>query len=232
MTIATLGAVAIGELAEAVAVMLFYSVGEYFQDRAVNRSRRSIAALLAIRPDYANIRQGDQIRPVPPEAVSVGEEIVVKPGERVPLDGVILTGASFVDTSALTGERYLALKATRYHIGRYGQRRGCAYGKSSQALQSVGCGSYFAIGGRSRDQKSTGRAIYYHLCPLLHSGGSRRCGSGGDTPAAIRTGSRVFHLVLPSLGIAGYLLPLCPGNFDSARLFWRYWQCLAPRNFN
>lgn len=104
MTIATLGAVAIGELAEAVAVMLFYSVGEYFQDRAVNRSRRSIAALLAIRPDYANIRQGDQIRPVPPEAVSVGEEIVVKPGERVPLDGVILTGASFVDTSALTGE--------------------------------------------------------------------------------------------------------------------------------
>lgn len=104
MTIATLGAVAIGELAEAVAVMLFYSVGEYFQDRAVNRSRRSIAALLAIRPDYANIKQGDQIRPVPPEAVSVGEEIVVKPGERVPLDGVILTGASFVDTSALTGE--------------------------------------------------------------------------------------------------------------------------------
>ncbi|NLG86893.1 MAG: cadmium-translocating P-type ATPase [Firmicutes bacterium] len=104
MAIATLGAVAIGELSEAVAVMLFYSVGEYFQDRAVNRSRRSIAALLAIRPDYANIKQGDKIQQVPPEAVAVGEEIIIKPGERVPLDGVILTGTSFVDTSALTGE--------------------------------------------------------------------------------------------------------------------------------
>ncbi|HHV07066.1 MAG TPA: heavy metal translocating P-type ATPase, partial [Firmicutes bacterium] len=104
MTIATLGAVAIGELPEAVAVMLFYSVGEYFQDRALNRSRRSIAALLAIRPDYANIKQGEQLQQVPPEAVAVGEEIVVKPGERVPLDGVVLTGTSFVDTSALTGE--------------------------------------------------------------------------------------------------------------------------------
>ncbi|MGI6129564.1 MAG: heavy metal translocating P-type ATPase [bacterium] len=104
MTIATLGAVAIGELPEAVAVMLFYAVGEYFQSRAVNSSRRSIAALLAIRPDYANIKQGDLIRKVPPEAVAVGEKIVVKPGERVPLDGVIIAGASFVDTSALTGE--------------------------------------------------------------------------------------------------------------------------------
>lgn len=104
MTIATLGAVAIGKLTEAVAVMLFYSVGEYFQDRALNRSRRSIAALLAIRPDYANIKHGEQLQQVPPEAVAVGEEIVIKPGERVPLDGVVLTGTSFVDTSALTGE--------------------------------------------------------------------------------------------------------------------------------
>jgi Cd2+/Zn2+-exporting ATPase len=104
MTIATVGAIAIGELPEAVAVMLFYAVGEYFQDRALNRSRRSIAALLAIRPDYANVKQGETIQQVPPEAVAVGEEIVVKPGERVPLDGVVLSGISFVDTSALTGE--------------------------------------------------------------------------------------------------------------------------------
>jgi Cd2+/Zn2+-exporting ATPase len=104
MAIATLGAIAIGELPEAVAVMLFYSVGEYFQDRAVHSSRRSIAALLAIRPDTAHVKCRDTIDLVPAEAVTVGQEIIIKPGERVPLDGVVIDGSSAVDTSALTGE--------------------------------------------------------------------------------------------------------------------------------
>ncbi|NMA54490.1 MAG: cadmium-translocating P-type ATPase [Firmicutes bacterium] len=115
MSIASLGAIAIGELPEAVAVMLFYSVGEYFQNRAVNRSRRSIAALLAIRPDWAHVEQDSQIAKVPAEAVTVGQTIIVKPGERVPLDGLIIAGSSSVDTSALTGEpipRHLKPKDT------------------------------------------------------------------------------------------------------------------------
>ncbi len=104
MGIATLGAVAIGEYPEAVAVMLFYRVGEYFQDLAVNRSRKSIGELMDIRPDFAHLKTGGGLRKVDPEAVRIGDVIVVKPGERVPLDGKVLEGTSAVDTSALTGE--------------------------------------------------------------------------------------------------------------------------------
>ncbi|KPQ31327.1 MAG: cadmium-translocating P-type ATPase [Phormidium sp. OSCR] len=104
MAIATIGAIAIGELPEALAVMLFYRLGEAIQDLAVDRSRDSIRALLAIRPDLANLKTAAGFEPVPPESVAVGAEILVKPGERVPLDGKVLSGESYLDTSALTGE--------------------------------------------------------------------------------------------------------------------------------
>ncbi len=104
MTIATGGAIAIHQLPEAAGVMLFYAVGEYFQNRAVNRSRRSITALLNIQPEYANLRENGETRQVRPEEVAVGQVIIVKPGEKIPLDGEVIEGVSFVDTSALTGE--------------------------------------------------------------------------------------------------------------------------------
>ena len=104
MTVATLGAIALGELPEAVAVMLFFTVGEYFQDLAVQRSRRSIRALLDLRPEFARVRRGGTVLTVDPATVAVGEEIEVRPGERIPLDGRVTAGSSFVDTSALTGE--------------------------------------------------------------------------------------------------------------------------------
>ncbi len=104
MTVATLGAFAIDQMPEAVAVMLFYIVGELFQDIAVNRSRRSIRSLLEIKPDYANLKSNGETRKVSPEDVQVGDIIVVKAGEKIPLDGVVTVGSSFVDTSALTGE--------------------------------------------------------------------------------------------------------------------------------
>jgi len=104
MTIATLGAFAIDEMPEAVAVMLFYVVGELFQDIAVNRSRKSIKALLEIKPEFANlIIDGDSTK-VSPESIQVGDTIIVKPGEKIPLDGEVIDGDSFVDTSTLTGE--------------------------------------------------------------------------------------------------------------------------------
>ncbi len=104
MSLATVGAFAIGEYPEAVSVMLFYQIGEFFQDLAVNRSRRSIAALMDIRPEFANRVTDDGIETVPPEQVSIDDIILVKPGERVPLDGTVLQGRSALDTSALTGE--------------------------------------------------------------------------------------------------------------------------------
>jgi len=104
MGIATLGAFAIGEYAEGVAVMLFYQIGEFLQDKAVNRSRRSIAALLDIRPESAIVIENDITVKKHPEEVLIGEIILVKPGERIPLDGIVIKGRSDIDTSALTGE--------------------------------------------------------------------------------------------------------------------------------
>lgn len=104
MTIATLGAFAIQEYPEGVAVMLFYQIGEMFQGIAVNRSRKSISALMDIRPDYANLKAGNDTIRVSPEEVKVGDYIIVRPGERVPLDGKVVEGKSAMDTSALTGE--------------------------------------------------------------------------------------------------------------------------------
>ena len=104
MSVATIGALVLGDYKEAVAVMLFYQVGELFNRVAVNRSRASIAALMDIRPDFANVEREGSLIQVDPEEVAVDEIIVVRPGERVPLDGVVAEGAAQLDTSALTGE--------------------------------------------------------------------------------------------------------------------------------
>ena len=109
MAVATIGALAIGLLKtgdydEAVAVMLFYQIGELFQSIAVGRSRRSISELMDIRPDYANLEQDGEVEKVDPDDVEVGDTIIIKPGERIPLDGVITEGETMIDTAALTGE--------------------------------------------------------------------------------------------------------------------------------
>ncbi len=104
MAIATIGAFAIGEYPEGVAVMLFYQLGELFQDIAVGHSRKSIKSLLDIRPDYANIKEGEKIKKVEPSEVKIGDYIVIKPGEKIPLDGIVVDGKSNVDTSNITGE--------------------------------------------------------------------------------------------------------------------------------
>ena len=104
MFIATVGAFLIGEYPEAVGVMLFYQIGELFQGYAVDKSRKSIAELMNIRPDYANLKTADEIKKVDPDDVLVGDEIIIRPGERIPLDAIVTSGSSLVDTSSLTGE--------------------------------------------------------------------------------------------------------------------------------
>ena len=104
MSIATIGAFFIGEYPEGVAVMLFYQVGELFQSYAVGKSRKSIASLMDIRPDYANVKKGDELVKVDPDEVQIGDIIVIKAGEKIPLDGKVIEGSSMIDTAALTGE--------------------------------------------------------------------------------------------------------------------------------
>ena len=104
MSVATIGAFCIGEFPEAVCVMLFYQVGEFFQDYAVDKSRKSVASLMDIRSDYANLCTGKDVKKISPEDVKIGDFILVKPGEKIPLDGVVVDGESTLDTKALTGE--------------------------------------------------------------------------------------------------------------------------------
>lgn len=104
MTVATIGAFCIEEFPEAVAVMIFYQVGELFQSYAVDKSRKSVASLMDIRPDFANVYRADEIERVDPDEVNIGEIILVKPGEKIPLDGVVVEGESMLNTQALTGE--------------------------------------------------------------------------------------------------------------------------------
>ena len=104
MSVASLGAFAIGDMAEAVAVMIFYGIGEMLQDSAVAKSKRSIESLMDLRSDYASVLRGGQLVRVAPEEVMVGETVSVRPGEKIPLDGTVVSGTSFLDTRALTGE--------------------------------------------------------------------------------------------------------------------------------
>ena len=104
MAVATIGAIALGDYAEGVAVMLFFQIGELFQSYAVGKSRRNISQLMDIRPDYANIKGGQGLEQVDPDTVSVGTVIVVQPGEKIPIDGVVVRGSASLNTSALTGE--------------------------------------------------------------------------------------------------------------------------------
>ena len=104
MGVATIGAFCIGEFAEGVAVMLFYRIGEFLEGKAVHHSRKSISTLMDIRPDYANLKTGDEVCKVSPADVNVGDFIIIRPGEKIPLDGTVTDGSSFLDTSALTGE--------------------------------------------------------------------------------------------------------------------------------
>ena len=104
MAVATVGAIALGDYREGVAVMLFYQIGELFQSYAVGKSRRNISDLMDIRPDYANIERDGEIEEADPDEVEIGSIIVVKPGEKVPIDGVIIEGTTTLNTSALTGE--------------------------------------------------------------------------------------------------------------------------------
>ena len=105
MSIATIGAIFLKEYNEAVGVMIFYKIGEFFQERAVNNSRKSIQSLLEVKASYANIKLSDgKIKKTAPENLKIGDIIVVKPGEKIAVDGIIIKGASSLDTSALTGE--------------------------------------------------------------------------------------------------------------------------------
>ena len=230
MAVATIGAFVLaiytrsGDYTEAIAVMLFYQVGELFQSYAVGKSRKNISALMDIRPDYANLEKDGQLEQVDPEEVAVGSIIVVQPGEKVPLDGEVVEGSSTLDTSALTGEslprEIRPGEEDRQRLHQHDRRAEGPHhqgGRGVYRLQDLGSGGErqlpeVPLGGLHLQIRKS-----LHPCRLLCG-----AGAGGPTaagPAAFGRGPGLERLDLPGADLPGDQLPLRAGNQHPAELF-------------
>ena len=224
MAVATVGAIVLGEYTEGVAVMLFYQIGELFQSYAVGKSRRNISDLMDIRPDYANVERDGKLERVDPDEVEIGTVIVVQPGEKVPIDGIITEGTSSLNTSALTGESLPRDAAVGDEVisgcinmtGVLKIRTTREFGEStvSKILDS---------GGKFQFQEIPVRAFYFKICQILYAGGlHRRSGPGCAATAGpnvyARPARRVGAVDLPGSDLPGYQLSLRTGYQHSFEL--------------
>ena len=220
MVLATVGAFAIGEYPEAVAVLLFYSVGEYFQDRAVGRARRDIQSLVNLRPDTATVIDHDGQRTnVKPDAVEVGSVIEVVAGERVPLDGTLLTERADFDTAALTGEAEPRsidagdeVAAGMIAIGRVVRVR------VLRPLCQECLATHHDDGGGRCFAQVARRDVYPPLCTCVHACGY--CARGLDCACAATAGGGhgVGRVAVPRPGVSGYFVSVCLGGECAAGL--------------
>ncbi len=232
MAVATVGAIALAvyersaDLSEAVAVMLFYQIGELFQIYAVGKSRRNIAPLMDIRPDYANIEKDGQLERVDPDEVEIGSVIVVQPGEKVPIDGTVIEGTSSLNTSALTGESLPRDVAVGDEIisgcinmtGVLKIRTSKAFGEStvSKILELV----------ELRCAQVPRGELHLPLCPRLYPGrllqrSGTRGAAAGHSPHHGH-GRRVEHMDLPRAHLPCHQLPLRSGHQHPAQLLCRH----------
>ena len=194
MMIATVGAFLVGEYPEGVAVMLFYQVGELFQSYAVNKSRKSISQLMDIRPDYANVYRDGEVIEVDPTDVSVGDVILIKPGERVPLDGVVRKGTTSLDTMALTGE---------------------SIPRDAMSGEEVisGCVNITGV----IDVEVT-KEFGDSICKILYANCCNMCSPACNYSTAC-SWRRLRNLGLPCIDFSGNLMSLCLGNINSPKFF-------------
>jgi Cd2+/Zn2+-exporting ATPase len=231
MSLATIGALAIREFPEAVAVMLFYEVGELFESRAVGHARHAIRALLDIRPDYANLKSDQGLLRVAPERVGIGDQIVVKPGEKVPLDGRVTEGSTLLDTAAITGESLprdigvgdLVYSGSINKNGLFTMEVTRIY-RDSTVARILDLVQNAANKKAPTEKFMTRFARVYTPAVVLVGAAAGRAAA----PAAAR--SCFFRLALPGPGVPGGVLPLRPGHLDSARLFRRHRRRLEKRD--
>lgn len=184
MAVATVGAILLGEYPEGVAVMLFYQIGELFQSYAVGKSRRNISELMDIRPDYANIEVDGKLEQVDPDEVEVGTIIVVQPGEKIPIDGVIKEGNTTLNTSALTGESVPRdARDGDEVISGCINMSGLIKVKTTKELESP---PYPNSGpcGKLQLQEIKIRELYFQICEILYTGRLLRCAGAGNPAAA------------------------------------------------
>ena len=188
--------------------MLFYQVGEWFQSYAVSKSRKSIASLMDIRPDYANIEQDGKLIQVDPDEVPIGSSIIVKPGERIPLDGTIIKGSSSLDTSALTGESMPreALPGMDVISGCINQT-GILTIRTTKEFGESTVAKILDLVENASDKKGKNRELYHTVCSLLHPRGSI-CRSCTRSPASADHWTRFWNMGLQSIDISRNLLSM------------------------
>ena len=223
MAVATVGAFALaiysrsGDYNEAIAVMLFYQIGELFQSYAVGRSRRNISALMDIRPDYANVERDGKLEKADPDEVETGSVIVVQPGEKVPLDGVVLDGASSLNTSALTGESLPRdVKAGDEIISGCINMTGVLRIKTTKEFGESTVSKILELVENSRFPEIQIRELYFKICESLYTSGMlRRFGAGSVSPSGtdvVSGAERCMEcLDLSCADLSGYQLSLCAG---------------------
>ena len=226
MTVATLGAIALGEYGEGVAVMLLYQVGELFQSVAVGKSRRSISALMDIRPDYANIEADDgSLEKVDPDEVDVGSLIVVQPGERVPIDGVVVEGSSALDTAALTGEsRPSAVGVDDTVLSGSINLSGVLKVRTTAAFEESTASKILDLVENAAARKSKSENLHLQIRPGLYA--HRLLFGPGSGPAAAPVPAdyrgehdrRLAGLAPSGLHVPGHQLPLRRGHQRAAEL--------------
>ena len=223
MSVSTIGAFVIGEYPEAVAVMLFYQVGEFFQSLAVERSRKSISDLMDIRPDCATVRRNGELITISPESVAIGEIIIVKPGEKIPLDGVVLDGDSMLDTRALTGESVprSVHKGDEALSGCMNQT-GVLTIKTTKAFGESTASKIIDLVENASSRKAPTENFITTFCTLLHScccNLSSYSGNSATDPSWWRLDRVDSQRICFPCGI----LPMCIGHFNPADFLRRYW---------
>ena len=220
MAVATIGAIALGDYKEGTAVMLFYQIGELFQSYAVGKSRRNISDLMDIRPDYANVEKDGELEQVDPDEIEIGTVIVVQPGEKVPIDGVVVEGTSSLNTSALTGESVPREVSVDDEIisgcinmtGLLKIRTTKEFGESTED---------FGTGRECKLQKITFRELYLEVCEDLYTGSLLWCSGTCHLTADRADGiygacTGMGRLGIPCPDIPCNQLSMCTGNQYSA----------------
>ena len=234
MAIATVGAIVLavydqsGDYTEAIAVMLFYQVGELFQSYAVGKSRRNISDLMDIRPDYANIERDGTLEKVDPDEVGIGSIIVVQPGEKVPIDGVVVQGESSLNTSALTGESLpREVKEGDEIVSGCINMSGVLKIQTTKEFGESTVSKILDLVENASSRKAQLGSLYIPICQILHTRRlPLRFGAGhfsaAGTAAGAGHGGRVGRLDLPCSDLPGDQLPLRAGDQHSTELFCRY----------
>ena len=227
--IASIGAMIIGEYSDGVAVIIFYQVGELLQSVAVGKSRKSISDMMDINPEYATVeRNGEEIE-VEPDEVAVGETVVIKPGERIPLDGEVIFGSSGLNTAALTGE-----SAPRdvtvgdevisgcFEHGRFAEN------PCSKAVFRLYRGENFGACGKFFRKQSENRGLYNTFCESIYA--DCRCRGGNACGYSVNHHGRLGRLGLQSADFSCCKLSVCACHIRSAVVFRRYRRSVAARN--